>query len=122
MIVFRGEHWESTDELKTIKSIFLDLFTGDISADKLDLDNGISHTMVFTLVGTPSSPCRILLNVYKLDLKKGEKPNQPKVELEEMGPEIEFIQRRCTLANEDMRKESLRQPKLNQVLIFLTDF
>jgi ribosome production factor 2 len=116
LIVFQGEHWESTDELRTIKSIFLDMYTGDHSADRIDLQSGITHTMIFTLVGLPSSPCRILLNVYTIELKKNEDDALlPKVEMTEVGPFIEFVQRRTTMANMDMMKESLRVPKLNVV-------
>ncbi|KAJ3336321.1 hypothetical protein HDU91_001824 [Kappamyces sp. JEL0680] len=118
LIVFRGEHWESNDELRTIKSIFLDMFTGDQTADKIDLNNGISHAMVFTLVGNPSAPCRILLNVYTTELKKSQDGDSqlPRVELTEAGPFIEFVQRRTLLANMDMMRESLRVPKLNVVI------
>ena len=115
-MLFRGEHWESTDELRTIKSIFLDMYTGDTSSKMIDLNNGLSHVMVFTLVGTPSAPCRILLNVYNIELKKSnEQENVPKVDLVEMGPRVEFVQRRCMLANAELIKESLRVPKLNAV-------
>jgi ribosome production factor 2 len=116
LICFRGEHWDSSDELRTIKSILLDFYTGDTSADMLDLSHGITHSMVFTLIGTPDAPCRILLNVYNIKLLKNEQDEKkPKVELEECGPFVEFIQRRCTLANPDMIKEAMRLPKMNQV-------
>ncbi|KAI8901654.1 Brix domain-containing protein [Globomyces pollinis-pini] len=112
LIIFNGENWDSTDELRTVKSMFLDLFTGDTSAEQINLA-GISHLITFTCVGNPSSPCRFLMNTYNIKLmKSGVK--LPRVELEEMGPSFEFIQRRCTLANIDMMKESLRTPNLNK--------
>jgi len=113
LLAFRGEHWDSSDELRTIRSILLDMYSGDCSADMLNLSNGITHSMVFTLVGTPQA-CRILLNVYSITLKKGEEENKPKVELTETGPYVEFVPRRTTLANADMMKESLRVPSLGK--------
>jgi ribosome production factor 2 len=116
LIVFKGENWDSNDELRTIKSMFLDFYSGDTSANMLDLTHGITHTMVFTLVGGTEAPCRVLLNVYNIVLKKNQDDStNPIVELEETGPYIEFVQRRTTLANPDMIKESLRAPKLNKV-------
>lgn len=92
------------------------MYTGDTTADMIDINQGLTHVMVFTLVGTPAAPCRILMNVFNIALKKPEESSKyPKVELEEMGPFIEFVQRRITLANPDMIKESLRVPKLNKV-------
>ena len=118
LILFRGEHWESTDELRTIKSILLDLYTGDTSTKMIDLNNGLTHVMIFTLIGTPAAPCRILMNVYNIELKKSEEnENIPKVELVEMGPRVEFIQRRYLLGNPELIKESLRVPKMNAVCL-----
>lgn len=119
LMAFKGEHWDSSDELRTIKSIFQDCFTGNTHTDKIDLNHGLSHVMVFTLIGSPKDSCRILLNVYNVILKKSDNIKYPKVELEETGPYVEFVQRRTTLANTQTMKDSLRVPKLNTVIILI---
>jgi ribosome production factor 2 len=113
LILFNGDNWEATQQLCTLKSIFLDMFTGDTSSEQIDL-KGLSHAMVFTCVGNAEAPCKILLKVYNIILKKSG-TRLPRVELEETGPSIDFIQRRCTLPQEDMMKEALRTPKIFKV-------
>jgi ribosome production factor 2 len=112
LMMFQGD-WESSDQAKMIKSIFLDCFTGDKSADKLDL-RGISHCMVFTLSGTFGA-YKIMLRVYQVLLKKTG-TSVPRAELVEMGPSIDFVTRRSTLAQPEMWKEATRVPKLNKVI------
>ncbi|KAJ3262261.1 hypothetical protein HK103_002674 [Boothiomyces macroporosus] len=111
LILFNGENWDANDDLRTIKSMFLDMYTGDTSMEQLNL-KGITHAMVFTITGTVEKP-KIFLRVYNILLKKSG-VRLPRVELEEMGPELEFSKRRITLANMDMMKEALRVPNLNK--------
>ncbi|KAJ3276732.1 rRNA-binding ribosome biosynthesis protein rpf2 [Terramyces sp. JEL0728] len=111
LVLFNGENWDANDELRTIKSMFLDLYTGDTSMNQLNL-KGITHAMVFTVSGPVEKP-KIIMKVYNILLKKSG-VRLPRVELEEMGPVLEFSKRRVTLANADMMKESLRMPTLNK--------
>jgi ribosome production factor 2 len=112
LLLFDGENWETTEETKTMKSLLLDLYTGDKSSEKLDL-RGLSHCMTLTLVGKVGSPYRIQVRVYQIVLKKSG-VNVPRVELVEMGPSMDFVQRRCTLAQPEVWKDATKMPKVNK--------
>jgi ribosome production factor 2 len=116
LIIFNGDQWEAKQEYETMRSIFLDLYTGDFETDKIDL-KGLSHLMVFTL-DSSSPKTKVKMGVYNIVLKKSG-GKTPLVELEEMGPFVNFELRRYTLANEDMLKQAMKAPKLDKVFCYL---
>ena len=112
LIVFNGSPWDASADLLTIRSILLDTFTGDPSLDKLDL-KGLKYAMSFTLVEN-GDKYKVLMRVYNIILKKSG-GRKPRVELEEVGPSIDFVKGRCTNANMDMLKLALKEPMVNRV-------
>jgi len=66
---------------------------------------GIEHVLQFVAVEN-----KVLMRSYKIILKKsGEKT--PYVELEEIGPSMDFVLRRTKLASADLFKSACKQPK-----------
>lgn len=47
--------------------------------------------------------------------------NTPRVELEEIGPSVDFKLRRTKLASADLYKLSCKQPKQLRVIVFVYD-
>lgn len=105
LMVFNGEEWTS-EPLNQVKSMFLDLFSGDTYADQLDL-RGVSH--VITLTAGPTAG-KILMRTYSILLKKSG-VKIPKVELVQCGPHFDFELRRTLPANSSLLKEAMRIPK-----------
>lgn len=77
-LVFNGNMWEQSDELKQLRSIFVDLFHRE-QVDAIRLQ-GIEHAISFTA----GDDGKILLRSYKILLKKSG-GRVPRIELEEMG-------------------------------------
>jgi hypothetical protein len=57
---------------------------------------------------------------FRSVLKKVEGSSNPKVELIEIGPQIDLKIERKKLASEDLFKAALKKPKLSEVIIVLT--
>lgn len=103
-LIFNGPQWEQSDELKHLKSIFIDFFHREhVDAVRLQ---GLEHTISFN--ATPDG--KICLRSYKVFLKKSG-VKIPRVELEEIGPRIDFTLRRAKLPTEDLMKEACRKPR-----------
>ncbi|KAJ8958301.1 hypothetical protein NQ318_017447 [Aromia moschata] len=103
-LIFNGPQWEQSEELKQLKSIFIDFFHRE-HVENVRLQ-GIEHTLSFN--ATPDG--KILLRSYKVFLKKSG-CRTPRVELEEIGPRVDFSLRRSKLPDEDLMKEACRKPK-----------
>ncbi|XP_060523854.1 ribosome production factor 2 homolog [Cylas formicarius] len=103
-LLFNGPQWDQSDELKHLKSIFIDMFHREkVSSVRLQ---GIEHTISFNV----TSDGKIALRSYKVLLKKSG-CRTPRIELEEIGPRIDFTLRRTKLPSEDLMKEACRQTK-----------
>lgn len=116
MISFSGTAFESpTPNAYTLaKSLFLDLFKGQ-DAGSIEVE-ALQH-MIHISVGEEEDgqpPPRIHLRVYRLlTLKSGQKV--PRVELEEMGPRMDFRVGRVQQADENVMREAMKRPKETQV-------
>lgn len=103
-LVFNGPLWEESDELKHLKSIFIDFFHREsVNAVRLQ---GIEHSISFNAM--PDG--RICLRSYKIALKKSG-CRIPRVELEEIGPRIDFTLRRTKLPTPELMKDACTKPK-----------
>lgn len=103
-LIFNGPQWEQSDDLKHLKSIFIDFFHREhVDAVRLQ---GLEHTINFNV----TADGKICLRSYKVFLKKSG-VRTPRVELEEIGPRIDFTLRRTKLPTEDLMKEACRKPK-----------
>ncbi|XP_023027548.1 ribosome production factor 2-like protein Non3 [Leptinotarsa decemlineata] len=107
-LLFNGPLWEESQDLKQLKSIFIDFFHREY-VEHIRLQ-GLEHTICFT--ATPDG--KIIFRSYKMILKKSGL-RTPRVELEEIGPRADFSLRRTKLPDEDLMKEACRKPKELQV-------
>ncbi|KAH6567213.1 hypothetical protein BASA83_008909 [Batrachochytrium salamandrivorans] len=110
LILFNGDAWESTEELKTAKSILLDFFTGDRTTDRVDL-RGLRHIVSLTASrSVGDAPAKIYMRLYSPELKKSG-VKLPRVEITEMAPHFDFVLRRARIADSDVMRIAHRVPK-----------
>ncbi|TKA71465.1 hypothetical protein B0A55_07794 [Friedmanniomyces simplex] len=112
LLSFSGSAFESpTANAYTLaKSVFLDMFKGP-EVKEVDVE-GLQYMIHFSVDEEESEQVKpmIHLRTYLLRTKKSGS-NLPKVELEEMGPRIDFHVGRTKEADPEMWKESMRKPK-----------
>jgi len=101
--IFQGDEFEQKEEFKKIKNILLDFYRGSL-ANTLHL-SGLEHVIICT-----SNETGFYFRVYKILLKKSG-VKIPRVELQEMGPSIDFSIRRFRFASSDLIKAATRVPK-----------
>lgn len=77
-LIFNGPSWDQTDELKQLKSLFVDMFHRE-PVESIRLQ-GLEHAISFTV----SPDGKILFRSYKVCLKKSG-CSTPRIELEEIG-------------------------------------
>lgn len=103
-LVFNGPKWTQTEDMRRLKSLFIDAFHREtVNAIRLQ---GIEHVLSFTL----TEDNQILMRSYKIALKKSGLKT-PRIEVNEIGPSIDFSVRRTKVASEDLYKLARRQPR-----------
>lgn len=103
-LVFNGPRWSQSEEMRRLKSLFVDLFHREtVNAIRLQ---GVEHVLGFTL----TEDNQILMRSHKILLKKSG-VRTPRIELSEIGPSIDFSLRRTKIASDDLYKLARRQPK-----------
>ncbi|KAG9235035.1 Brix domain-containing protein [Amylocarpus encephaloides] len=112
MLLFSGTPFESPvpNEYTMAKSMFTDFFKGE-PADKVDVE-GLQYIVSFSAAEESGSDAKptIHLRVYLIRTKRsGQK--LPRVEVEEMGPRMDFRVGRMKEAEESMMKEALRKSR-----------
>ncbi|KAK5650648.1 hypothetical protein RI129_001677 [Pyrocoelia pectoralis] len=107
-LIFNGPAWDQVEDLKHLKSIFVDLFHRE-NVENIRLQ-GLEHALCFTAI----SDNKILLRSYKVLLKKSG-CKTPRVELKEMGPSVDLMFRRSKLASEDLMKQACKKPRILKV-------
>lgn len=103
-LIFNGPSWDLNKELKQLKSLFIDFFHRE-KVESIRLQ-GLEHVLSFTATNDGA----IYLRSYKVSLKKSGQ-RTPRIELEEIGPSIDFKLRRAKLASDDLYKEASRVPR-----------
>lgn len=103
-LVFNGPKWAQTEELRRLKSLFIDAFHRD-TVDAIRLQ-GIEHVISFTA----TDDNQILFRSHKILLKKSGLKT-PRIEITEIGPSMDLAIRRTKIASEDLYKQSRKQPK-----------
>jgi len=104
-LVFAGEPFAdpANAEFQRLKSLLLDFFRGpEVTNVRLA---GIEHVLQFTAVEN-----KVLFRSYKISLKKSG-TRIPRVELEEIGPSVDWVVRRSQLASDDLFKTACKQVK-----------
>jgi ribosome production factor 2 len=112
LIAFSGTPFDSPtpNNYTMAKSILTDLFHGQDAAS-VDVE-GLQYLIQFTageqVDGSP--PPKIHMRVYRIITKRsGQK--LPRVEVEELGPRMDFTVGRTKEADETMMREALKRPK-----------
>jgi ribosome production factor 2 len=105
LLVFQGAGFAATDsQLSRTKNMLLDTFKG-ADPKRVSLE-GVEHTIVIT----ETEDGKMLFRVYRINKKKGDSPNIPRVELVEMGPSFDFTIGRERLPDFTMWKASMKKP------------
>ncbi|KPM04588.1 ribosome production factor 2-like protein [Sarcoptes scabiei] len=106
IVLFCGDRFESDPDYQRLHSLLLDFFTGP-HVKQINL-TGLEHVINFI-----ESNGRIFMRSYRIHLKKSGF-RLPRVEIDEIGPRIDFDIRRKHLASEDLYRKALKQPKQQQ--------
>lgn len=102
LLLFAGEAFEQEHEYQRLKNLLLDFFRGPVvTGIRLA---GLEHVLLFTAVQG-----KIHFRSYKILMKKSG-TRIPRIELEEIGPSIDFVLRRTKLASDDLYKHARKQP------------
>lgn len=102
-LVFSGNDFETDEELRRLKSLFIDFFRGPV-VNNVTL-KGLEHVMSFT-----ANEGTIYIRNYKVQLKKSG-TRTPRIELLEMGPNLDLVVRRTKLASVGLYKASCKKPR-----------
>lgn len=112
LLSFSGSAWDSptANGYTLAKSIFLDLFKGP-DVTNIDVE-GLQYMLHFSVAeeNDNNPKPQIHLRSYLIRTKKSG-TNLPAVDVEEMGPRIDFRVGRIKEADSDMWKEAMRKPK-----------
>ncbi|AMD21227.1 HEL053Wp [Eremothecium sinecaudum] len=114
MFSFQGAAFDSHPVYKSIKSLFLDFFRGQTSS--LQDVAGLQHVISLTIQGDfqDGEPLpNLLFRVYKLKTYKSSQGGSrlPRVELEEIGPRLDFKIGRIHTPSPEMVKEAHKKAK-----------
>jgi len=104
-LMFAGDSFgdPANQEFQRLKSLLIDFFRGpEVTNVRLA---GIEHVLQFTSVDN-----KVLLRSYRIILKKSG-TRLPRVELEEIGPSVDWVVRRSQLASEDLFKTACKRVK-----------
>ncbi|CCU81328.1 Brix domain-containing protein-like protein [Blumeria hordei DH14] len=116
MLLFAGTPFENpiSDEYTLLKSMFIDLFKGQPS-NKVDVE-GLQYIICISAedqVEGESLKPTVHFRTYLVQTKRsGQK--FPRVEVEEMGPRMDFSIRRVKEADESMMKEALKKARTSE--------
>jgi len=102
--IISGADFETNEDLKMTANIFVDFFRGTV-VENINLQ-GLDHVIALTAKNSTSFHFRHYAIKFK---KSGERV--PKVEIEEIGPSIDFAVRRNKIGMGDIRKQALTKKK-----------
>ncbi|KAF7196510.1 Ribosome production factor 2-like [Pseudocercospora fuligena] len=115
LLSFSGSAFESpiANEFTLAKSVLLDLFKGP-DAGNVDVE-GLQYMIHFSVDEGEKDGVKpqIHMRCYLIRTKKGGE-KLPKVDLEEMGPRIDFRMGRVHESDPEMMKEAMRRPKTTE--------
>ena len=111
-LLFSGEAFENDPTMKRAKSLLIDMFRGESLASHVRLA-GLELSMQFTAVapGLAGGPFKIIFRNYRINTKKSDNVRLPRVELEEIGPRMDWTLRRTHLASDDLFKTACKTIK-----------
>lgn len=101
-LLFAGPQFSEPDTSR-LQNLLVDFFQREqVNCVRLQ---GLEHVIIFTLHDQS-----LFMRSYKIHLKKSG-TKVPRIELDEIGPSIDFTIRRNKLASEDLFKSACKQPK-----------
>ncbi|EIE24419.1 Brix-domain-containing protein [Coccomyxa subellipsoidea C-169] len=103
---FVGEQFESDPDFRLAKSMLLDLFRGRL-VESINL-KGVDHVIFVAAMDR-----KLLLRPYAIRFKKSG-TKIPRVELAEMGPEMDLSIRRTRPAAADLEKEAMKRALIHK--------
>lgn len=109
-LIFSGDGFEKTPELKRLQNLLIDTFQRE-PAKAIRLQ-GIEHAIMCT-----AQDDKVYFRSYRIMLKKSA-TETPRIELEEIGPSIDFKLGRSKLASDDLLKVACKKPKELKVIIY----
>jgi len=114
LLSFSGAIFDSIPNYQLFKSMFLDFFRGE-TVSSINVE-GLQYMIHFSAPESteqnPTPTIHMRVHLIKT-LKSGQK--LPRVEVEEMGPRIDFKIRRVQEPDEAMMKEALKKPRALEV-------
>lgn len=115
MMLFSGTAFESpvANEYTMAKSMLVDLFKGDNASDKIDVE-GLQYIVSIAAdepVADDAVKPAIHLRIYLISTKRSGQ-RLPRVEVEEMGPRMDFRVGRMQEPDEAVMKEALKTPRV----------
>ncbi|KAI1650453.1 Brix-domain-containing protein [Daldinia loculata] len=116
MMLFSGTAFESpvANEYTMAKSMLIDLFKGDATSDKIDVE-GLQYIVSVSAdepVGDAVKPA-IHLRIYLISTKRSGQ-RLPRVEVEEMGPRMDLRVGRMREPEEAILKEAMKTVKVGE--------
>lgn len=119
MMVFNGSLFDEHPVYQHIKSLFMDFFRGQ-ETNLLD-PASLQHVITLSVSNDgsevpetgPGLP-KVYFRVYLLKTEPSNTPKKPRVELEEIGPRIDFSVGRQQRANPDMEKQAMKRAKIEE--------
>jgi len=102
-LLFTGELFASDSTYTRLKSLLIDLFQGEHATAVRR--TGLEHALAFT-----ATKEGVHMRSYRIVTQKSA-GSAPRVELEEIGPAIDFTVRRTHLASDDLFRRALKRPK-----------
>ncbi|KAL3233557.1 Ribosome biogenesis protein RPF2 [Nakaseomyces bracarensis] len=120
MFSFQGSAFETHPVYKHVKSLFLDFFRGQVT-DLADVA-GLQHVVSVTIQGDfqEGEPLpNVLFRVYKLRTYRSEQGGKtlPRVELDEVGPRLDFKIGRVRTPSPELEKEAYKRAKQTEVKV-----
>uniref|UniRef100_A0A1B6K4S0 Ribosome production factor 2 homolog n=1 Tax=Homalodisca liturata TaxID=320908 RepID=A0A1B6K4S0_9HEMI len=102
-LLFAGPQFDQNSDLKRLQNLLVDFLQREtVNAIRLQ---GLEHVIMFT-----ADEDKVYLRSYRVALKKAG-GKTPRVELEEIGPSVDFKLRRTKLASDDLFKLACKKPK-----------
>jgi len=100
---FSGQGFENDFHMMRLKSLLIDFFRGPV-VENIQA-KGLEHVIQFTAIDG-----KVKMRGYKVNMMaSGTKI--PRIELADMGPNMDFTLRRSHLAADELMKQACRQPK-----------
>ena len=104
-LLFSGQGFDRSPEMKRLKNLLIDFFRGpEVTNIRLE---GVEHCLQFTC----ATEGLVHFRSYKILLKRSSTPRMPRVELEEIGPSMDLVLRRTHLASDDLFQSACKQVK-----------